>query len=296
MEGRGPGLRRSCPILTVGGALFGPEGRLRNGWKVLLFLAALGLGRILAQGLLPRDLRVLLHGHGLQLLLCLWVTLLFLRAEGRPLASVGLHFDGRWARQFLGGTLAGIALMGLTALVIMLCGGVRLTRNPGAGAATLLGGAWLYLVVAFSEELGFRGYLFQRLEEGLGSWPTLALLALFFALGHWGNPGMAGATLVWATLNIALAAVLLGLCYLRTRSLALPMGVHLGWNWGQGGMLGFGVSGTQAAGWWTPVFQGRPAWLTGGAFGLEASLPCAVLCLLACLWLARWRANKPLFT
>ncbi len=99
---------------------------------------------------------------------------------------------------------------------------------------------------------------------------------------------MAGATRGWASLDIAIAAVLLGLCYLRTRSLAMPIGLHLGWNWTQGSLLGFGVSGLPSHGWWMPVVHCRPHWLTGGSFGLEASLPCAIVGAAACLVLARW--------
>jgi hypothetical protein len=89
-----------------------------------------------------------------------------------------------------------------------------------------------------------------------------------------------------ACLNIGLASLLLGLAFLKTGSLALPIGVHLGWNWAQGPLLGFGVSGAGQRGHWTPVFGGLPQWLTGGDFGLEASLPCAVACSAACLGLA----------
>jgi membrane protease YdiL (CAAX protease family) len=93
-------------------------------------------------------------------------------------------------------------------------------------------------------------------------------------------------------LTIGLSAILFGFCYLRTRSLALPIGLHLGWNWAQGSLLGFGVSGTtDTKGLWTPVFHGRPEWLTGGAFGLEASLPCAFVCGVA-IWLV-WHWKGP---
>jgi membrane protease YdiL (CAAX protease family) len=103
---------------------------------------------------------------------------------------------------------------------------------------------------------------------------------------------MSGATLFWATVNIGLAAILLGLCYLKTKSLALPIGVHIGWNFTQGNLLGFGVSGTtDAKGLLQPVFHGRPEWLTGGAFGLEASLPCVIVCGAAILALVRWKGR-----
>ena len=204
------------------------------------------------------------------------------RGQERPLASVGLHLDRRWASDFLAGALGGAGLMVLAAGLIWLGGGCHFIRTPGSGLPALLRGAWLFLGVAVYEELMFRGYPFQHLIKRLGPWPAQGILAVAFALAHWGNPGMHGATLAWASLNIGLASILLGLCYLRKRSLALPMGLHLGWNWAQGSLLGFGVSGTAARGWWTPVMHGRPEWLTGGAFGLEASLPCAVVCLLAC--------------
>jgi membrane protease YdiL (CAAX protease family) len=267
-------------------AFFGSDG-LRNGWKALLFLA----GAVFCNGA-AFTLRLALPGLGngtpwlplpwFSFLAFLFLTWLFLHEEGQPLASVGLGLDRRWFRQFLQGLLAGGGLIGLMVLAVVLAGGCHLARNPGAGAGTLLADGWLYLAVALSEELLFRGYLFQRLERGLGTRPTLALVALLFAAAHLGNPGMTGATRVWASLDIAIAGLLLGLCYLRTRSLALPMGLHLGWNWTQGALLGFGVSGLPGGGWWTPVLHRGPVWVTGGTFGLEASLPCAVVGILAC--------------
>ena len=73
---------------------------------------------------------------------------------------------------------------------------------------------------------------------------------------------MQGVTKFWASLGIALAAVLLGLAYLRTRSLALPIGIHLGWNWFQGNILGFGVSGNSQRGWVQPLFHGKAQWVS----------------------------------
>jgi len=273
--------------------IHGPQGNLRNGWKALFFAS----GAVVCNGV-AYDLRAALPGFGragiwlpapwfsFAAFLCL--TWAFLQVEGLPLGSIGLQLDRRWSREFLLGLLAGTGLMALMALIAFLGGGFHLRRNPHAGLGTLLSGAWLYLAVAFSEELLFRGYLFQRLRQGLGTWPTQVLMALLFAGVHWANPGMTGTTRLWATLNIALAAILLGLCYLRSASLALPIGLHLGWNWTQGTLLGFAVSGIPNTGWWLPVRHSHATWLTGGAFGLEAGLPCAVVATAACLFLA-WR-------
>lgn len=280
----------------MGQLMFGSGGTLRNGWKLLLFLPGLwlaGYAVFHVAGLLGwTGTSAWLPGPALSFLACLLITWAFLELEERPLASIGLALERRRGAQFLGGALAGAALMATTGLAIYLMNGFHWIRTPGVGPGQLFQGAWLYLSVALGEELLFRGYCFQRLEEGIGIVATLAVTALCFALAHWGNPGMTGATRFWATLNIGLAAILLGLAYLRTRSLALPVGIHLGWNWTQGSLLGFGVSGTQEHGWWTPVFHTQPGWLTGGSFGLEASLPCALLCAAACVALALWPAPE----
>jgi membrane protease YdiL (CAAX protease family) len=273
--------------------LFGRDGRLRSGWKILLF----GLGAAVANGLagtlrasLAPDCRWL-PGPCWSGLALLALTGWCLGQEGRPLASVGLALDRRWALQWLAGVLSGAGLIGLMALASFLGGGFDLVRHPAVGPGALLAGAWLYLAVAVGEELLFRGYAFQHLIQGLATGPALLLMALLFAASHGGNPGMTGATRIWAGLNLFLAGLLLGLAYVRTGSLALPMGLHLGWNWTQGSLLGFGVSGLHAGGWWSPVFHhGQPLWLTGGRFGLEASLPCTLLGALACAVLT-WRPS-----
>lgn len=274
----------------------GPEGALRNGWKAALF----ALGAVICsgaaftfRGALPGTASsAWLPAPWFSFAAFLGLTWMFLELEGRPLRSVGLCLDRRWAREFMLGAAAGAGLMALMALLAYLGGGFHLVRDPHAGFGRLLAGAWLYLAVAFSEELLFRGYVFQRLMRGMGPWPAQALMALLFAGIHWRNPGMAGATRGWASLDIAIAAVLLGLCYLRTRSLAMPMGLHLAWNWTQGSLLGFRVSGLPSHGWWMPLDHLRPHWLTGGSFGLEASLPCAIVGAAACLALARWPMNS----
>ena len=103
---------------------------------------------------------------------------------------------------------------------------------------------------------------------------------------------MDGATKFWASLDLALGAILLGLAYIRTRSLALPVGIHLGWNWAQGYLLGFGVSGIDQSGWFKPLFQGKAEWLTGGNFGPEASVFAVIvdLVFIALLW--KWKGSR----
>ncbi len=275
---------------------FNSDRRLRNGWWILIFIGFIALTRFaykpLTHGL--KDLGLgelwLEPAPFLFVLLATWACT---RLRKEPLSSVGYRLDRRWFREMAGGTLIGIGTVLAVVGMIWAIGGVRFELDPARSLSTLLAGLYLFLFVALMEETLFRGFIFQRLLAGVGYWPAQIALASLFALGHWGNPGMQGSTEAVATLDLFLGAVLLGLAYLRTRSLALPVGLHLGWNWTQGHVLGFGVSGYDHAGWLKPLFQGQAEWLTGGAFGPEASIfsPLVSLVMIVLLW--RWKGSVP---
>lgn len=270
--------------------------QLRNGWWILIFLALLFASRFVYTPL-SRALQDLGASpdalEPLRFAFLLLVTWICVRLRGEPLSSIGFRLDRRFAREAGIGTLLGIGSALAAVALIWAVGGVRLGLDPARSLATLAYGLYLFLFVALFEETLFRGFLFQRLVDGAGPWIALVVFGLLFATSHWGNPEMQGATMAWATLELFLGAVLLGLAWLRTRSLALPIGIHLGWNWAQGHLLGFGVSGFAHAGWFEPQLLDRPQWITGGPFGLEASAFAVLvdLLLIACLW--RWRGSAP---
>ena len=281
--------------------LLDAEGRVRSGWKALAFLAGLAGANALAYFTLVDllGLRTLVRsaaGEAIPSLITLAVSWAALRLEDRPLADLGVRLDLRWARELVLGVLGGAVLITLVATLLWALGGFTWVPNPAATSHALIQGGWLFLFVAISEEALFRGYPFQRLVEGkLGPWGTQFLFAAFFAFVHLTNPGVqtAGAALkTLATLNIALAAILLGLAYLRTRSLALPIGIHWTWNFVQGNLLGFPVSGTgERLAPLKPILKDRPDWLTGGAVGLEGSVACTLICLVAIVLLYFWRGS-----
>lgn len=274
------------------------EGRLRNGWWILAFLAlayvggmALGLlGSALAPAFAQSEWGSRLLGSAA----LATAAGLLLRAMRRPVSGVlGAPPFLPWAKQFLLGVGLGAAVMLLAALALRGLNGFHWERVAGPGAERMLWGLWVLLFVALFEELLCRGFAFQRLVDGLGEWPAQLLMGGLFAVMHWRNPGMTDPGLkAWATLNIALAAVFLGLCYLRTRSLALPIGAHLGWNWTQGCLLGFPVSGTtDLLGPFRPVLHAFPDWVTGGSFGLEASALGSLAVLVGIVGLWRWKGS-----
>ncbi|MFP2906975.1 CPBP family intramembrane glutamic endopeptidase [Pyxidicoccus sp. 3LFB2] len=266
------------------------DNHLRNGWKVLGAFLLTGLfvvGLIFLRRLLPASVRALLPEPLLAFVGALLATWLCTRLERTSLAAQGFALDVRAGRHLGLGVAGGMGLVGLVALVGWLLGGFHWVRTPDAAVSGLLKAAGTMLAVALFEETLFRGYAFQRAIRGLGARWAQVLFAAIFTLAHSLPPGMDGGVMAVAMLNIFLAGLMLGLCYLRTGSLALPVGVHLGWNWMQGS-LGFGVSGKAASGWWTPVLHDRPEWLTGGAFGLEASVISVVVMGLTVLGLSRY--------
>lgn len=268
------------------------HGRLRNGWWILIFVALFLASRFVYTPV-SRALQALGADTAwlepLRFGFLLGVTWLCVRLRRERLSSVGFLFDARWARELGVGAAIGIAAVLLVVGMIWAVGGVRIELDPARSVATLAYGVYVFVFVALFEETLFRGFVFQRLVAGAGPWVAQIAIGLMFATSHWGNPDMHGATLAWATVELFLGAVLLGLAYLRTRSLALPIGIHFGWNWAQGYLLGFGVSGFEHAGWFKPVLQGVPEWVSGGRFGPEASVFAVLVdvALIAVLW--RWK-------
>lgn len=275
------------------------EGRLRNGVWILLFVLVFVASRALYRGL-AEALRELGASELLMPAVAagcaLLVTWVCVRLRRQRLASVGLGLNRVWAWQFGLGSLLGGASAALAVGLLWSSDAARLELDPSRGFEALVTGLYLFAAVAVLEELLFRGFAFQRLVDGIGFWPAQVSMGLLFAIGHWGNPGMSGTIQIVATVEFALGAVLLGMAWQRSQSLALPIGLHLGWNWVQGQVFGFAVSGTGQAGWLQPQLNpDAPLWLSGGGFGLEASLWAIVvdLAMIVLLWHwpRRWRST-----
>ncbi|MBW0145451.1 CPBP family intramembrane glutamic endopeptidase [Sphingomicrobium clamense] len=144
------------------------------------------------------------------------------------------------------------------------------------------------LIAGFMEELIFRGILFRWIEEFAGSWAALVLTALFFGFAHDANPNAT----TFSSIAISIeAGLLLGAAYMWTRSLWLPIGIHFGWNMTQGFVFDVPVSGNDVEGLVTAELSG-PELLSGGAFGLEASLIALVLATAAGLWMLKQAMDK----
>lgn len=196
--------------------------------------------------------------------------------DRRRLADLGLRAERGWLADLLAGLGLGVALQTLVAVVGVLAGWFRLVDTAVGSPAAVAGALALYLAVGFYEELLLRGYVLTNAAEALSGHlgergaaaGAVLLSAAVFGVAHWGNPSASALS----TLGVTLAGVFLGLGYVLTGRLSLPVGVHVTWNVTQGVVYGLPVSGTSAGAHLLDLDPVGPTLVTGGAFGPEAGL------------------------
>ena len=194
------------------------------------------------------------------------------------------------------GFVAGLALFS-SVMAILWAAGVY--HPSGRGTANgLAAGLIAALVAGIVEETMFRGLLFRLSSKILGTWGALLFTASLFGAAHAFNPGATFSS----SLAIALeAGLLLGAAYAATKTLWVPIGLHIGWNFTEGSIFSMSISGgTTSAGLLRGSLSG-PRILTGGQFGPEASIVAVVVCLAAALYFIRrttalHRAEPPVWS
>jgi membrane protease YdiL (CAAX protease family) len=134
------------------------------------------------------------------------------------------------------------------------------------------------------EEILFRGIIFRLTERSLGTWLAIAISALLFGAVHLLNKNAN----LQAGLAIMLeAGIFLAAAFVTTRRLWFAIGAHFGWNFVESGVFGAVISGGMAGGLLKSEAAG-PAYLSGGAFGVEASSVAIAVCLVVALLLLRY--------
>jgi len=212
-----------------------------------------------------------------------WLLTIVDNVHEHRIAVLGLPLTDGWRGQFVTGCVVGSALTVLAAVPLAIWGnpsihfrlGFYLLPRDGAVLVVLLLGA-------LAEELMFRGYPFQHLEEGIGAVGAIAVFSILFGAVHLSNPHAS----VWGLTNTILIGILLAIAYLRTRALWLPWGIHFGWNAALGFLFGLPVSGLRMFNVVVRTSVSGPTWMTGGRYGIEASATgtIAVLIGLVIVW------------
>lgn len=261
------------------------------GWMlVLIFAVALAFGpslEALSQAL-PDDPPSQFAAHALGCLIILGSYALLVRlGEDRTPTELSLT-----AAPF--GLLVGLTLGAiLFAAVMAIMFAFDLYEFKYLGLAPAWKSASLAIESGVFEEVLVRGIVLRLAWRAFGPWVAFIASALLFGAGHIGNPGATAFTSACVAIE---AGIMLAAFYALTGRLWVSIGLHAAWNFTQGYIFGAAVSGGDfgsAMAKSTPASR-LPDWLTGGAFGPEASLPALAICVavsVATLWLA-WRAGR----
>ncbi|MCV7230138.1 CPBP family intramembrane glutamic endopeptidase [Mycolicibacterium komossense] len=184
----------------------------------------------------------------------------------------------RFAREMLLGLAVGSAFIGAAVLVVAAAGVYRVVWAPRDALATVVFALAVSAGAAIVEELTFRGVIFQAVEQlggpRIGRWIALVVTALLFGGVHLLNSGATP----WSSVAVAIeAGILLGAAFMWRGNLWFVIGIHFAWNVIEG-LLGIPISGHHIAGLFLTTVHG-PDVLTGGDFGLEASVVPVVVSL-----------------
>jgi len=270
---------------------FGDDGRIRSGWRALIFLITFGLLAFVAifastillsqipfggsaAGYLP-----LMIPFAVSAIIAIVLGWLFGKLfEDLPFSALGISFTGRWALDLLFGSFIGGVALASAVLIAVMGGGMSISINHESGVTAVVASLWttfiIFAVGALSEETLFRGYLLQTFVRSRVALVGVVFTSMLFSAAHNNNPSAN-----WvSTVNTLLAGIWFGIAYLKFRNIWFPLGIHLMWNFLQGPVFGINVSGLSEFSP-DPIMRATdkgPAILTGGTYGIEGGIACTI--------------------
>ena len=218
-----------------------------------------------------------------------WVKVI----EKNALSSLGF-VKRNWLKYLAWGILLSLLQMGVIALVYQVSGIGSFVLNELSLEPLLfiLGLLPFWLLQGGTEEVATRGWLLTRIAARTNLPLAIAISSSLFGFLHLGNSGVT----FLSVLNIVLDGVLAGLLLIYTDSIWLVVAQHGTWNYVQGNLLGFQVSGTGAdASIFSFTMGSGPDWLTGGAFGAEGSIITTLVLLVSLVIVYRLGERKEKF-
>jgi len=207
-------------------------------------------------------------------ILSVWIFRRFI--DRKSMVSLGLTFEN-YRNDLIAGMGWGIALIVIGFVVLYLSGMLKIV-GTSFNLLDLILYFILFIIAAFNEEILVRGYILSNLMDSMNKYVALIVSSVLFAALHLANANMS----VIAFINLVLAGLILGIYYIHKRNLWFPIGIHLTWNFFQGPVFGFEVSGNKTGSIILQEVNGSDL-LTGGEFGLEGSLIATVSIILMTL-------------
>jgi len=209
-----------------------------------------------------------LYGMFAQCLSVVLTVLFCLKLENKSWKSVGIiRINNQWKNLFMGLLLGASSILCIT-LILVATNQISLSLVKINSNLLMNTGIYLlgFIFVAINEELFFRGYVVSTLLQ-TRSYPVAYIASsIFFGLVHTSNPNIH----IFGIINIVFIGLLFAYMFIQTKSLWMPMGYHLTWNFFQGNIIGYNVSGTNGSGFFH--IKSEDNFWTGGSFGVEASI------------------------
>jgi len=209
-----------------------------------------------------------------------WIWVFHKIINKQSFSSLGLKIYG-YKDDFIEGLLLGFGLMVLGFGVLYVFDFLSVNQIKFSLNHHLLY-VIVFAIVAIGEETAIRGFILQNLSSSFNKYIALVLSSLVFMIMHIGNPNMSAVPLF----NLFLAGLLLGVYCIHKNNLWFPIGAHITWNYFQGPVLGFEVSGNDVDSIFIQSLNGSEL-ITGGEFGFEGSIILTVLMIIGIVYLDR---------
>lgn len=200
------------------------------------------------------------------------VAFLFMVLVNRELIR---HLGFKWAghsSSAVAGFLVGLFIITIGTVILLFTKNIYFT-DIGSDDTEIFYATLLCIVVAFIEEISIRGYVLKNLMQSMNKWIALGLSSLVFALLHLDNTDIT----IIAFANIFIAGILLGINYVYTKNLWFSIFLHFSWNFFQGPIFGYKVSGMSMGKSFIKQLAQGADMLSGGEFGFEGSIVCTIL-------------------
>lgn len=293
------------------------EGKVRSGWKIVLVLAIALAGSIISSAILGGVTGALMTASGDMIVRSMTDVTYTARGESilrivntvgmllqeimfimtpiiawklimkRKLTDMGFPALKSHTAELVIGLVIGIVSISVVFAAMVLAGQAQVESWTPRFTTSQLVYVFIYISVGFAEEIYTRGFVMSALRQTKSKLVVVIVSSVLFALMHSANPGIG----LLPYINLALFGVFTAYIYIRSGNIWMCIGYHITWNYFQGYVFGFKVSGTNSQGMLTTVFP-KDTILNGGAFGPEGGLFVTIVILLGILFVKLYYKNS----
>ena len=213
--------------------------------------------------------------------------------EKKKIGEMGISNIKKGYKEFGVGLALGAVTITIVAIVLLLIGSVKLVNPITSPKFTndLIIGIFIFIAVGFGEEIFGRGLCMSVLKQTRNKWVVLIVSSIIFAAMHLGNDGIGMLPLI----NLFLVGMVFGYMFMKSSNIWMPIGFHITWNYFQGYIWGFQVSGIEINGIYK-IEGVKNTLLNGGAFGPEGGLIVTLILILTFVFVYVYYRDKNIDT